>query len=375
MNYQSTNYFKHFARTIIFFVLFVSIINFLYDPFERYLELIYRKVYVNEYIDELNKSNHGIEFIYENIRILKNAMLAENTNRQCIVYGSSHGLQFGIVKQHNIVSSRCNSLINISVSSANIQDFLVYSYKFLRTDNPPKIIFFELSPWIFQKRVSMEVIEIILEPYAYLIQDNDIMNSLRNFSFLYNFFTELSYLNNLISIFSYDLFYHSVNRAIENNFKVSSRLTYRTPSEEFNFYDGYDYNVLLPDGTLLYEKKKYERIKNNSVTLGDGSYNIRNYKNNLRLYLLFSEIVQLLQKKNFKIYFILTPYHPDVFRDSNAKNRNFLNQTESEIREIGRKLNIKIFGSYNSIELGCLPTEFLDDNHPTRSCLDRINEN
>ncbi len=70
--------------------------------------------------------------------------------------------------------------------------------------------------------------------------------------------------------------------------------------------------------------------------------------------------------------FILTPYHPNVFKKGNTKPVKHFKIIESVIKKFGQKNNLKVYGSFFPDNLGCKNKEFFDFMHPTNECLSRI---
>ena len=87
---------------------------------------------------------------------------------------------------------------------------------------------------------------------------------------------------------------------------------------------------------------------------------------------MLGRLIKQLKKKDKKIIFLLTPYHPGVFKQ-NAKELQYIKGVESKIRKFARLNDIIVLGSYNPNIIGCTNSEFLDFMHAKIECLNKIN--
>ena len=183
IDYASKRYLKQFISTILILFFIVALVIFVYDPLEKYLKGIVKSKYLNEYTTELLKSNYGLEHIYANQDRLLKLKLLKEVDSECIIYGSSHGMQFGTFNQNTFINKFCEKSLNISVSSAGLHDVIYYSKLILEKDKLPDRIFFEVSPWIFQRSFRIEAISKIFSIIEKFVKINS--ESIERFIYLY----------------------------------------------------------------------------------------------------------------------------------------------------------------------------------------------
>ena len=134
--------------------------------------------------------------------------------------------------------------------------------------------------------------------------------------------------------------------------------------------------VILPDGSLIYSKKRLKLMKTN-MTNGLLNYDISgisDFKRNSGQWhqenavKLFIQLVNYL-KKHFKIVFVITPYHPSVWEIKDQPLVKALKHLEKKTYILGKSLNVQVIGSYNPNIIGCTKEEFFDLIHPKDVCL------
>jgi peptidoglycan/LPS O-acetylase OafA/YrhL len=73
------------------------------------------------------------------------------------------------------------------------------------------------------------------------------------------------------------------------------------------------------------------------------------------------------------VVLVLSPYHPAVYGLMENERRVFLEMEQSFV-EMGRRLGVKVIGSYNPVQVGCDVTDFYDGMHPTASGMKKVLE-
>ena len=67
----------------------------------------------------------------------------------------------------------------------------------------------------------------------------------------------------------------------------------------------------------------------------------------------------------------MSPYHPDFFKRIQTERPEIL-EIEESFRNIAKKLNIKIIGTYDPNMLGLSVDDFYDGIHPKETALEKI---
>jgi len=137
---------------------------------------------------------------------------------------------------------------------------------------------------------------------------------------------------------------------------------------EFNYDVGVEDQVKLSDGSLIYSNEYINNSELNIVT-GMHDYKIKEGSwfddHSVRI---FTSLVNYL-KSNFKIIFVMTPYHPAVWKHEDQPVVKAMEIVEKKVHEIAKKLNVQVLGSYNPGKVGCVSDQFYDAMHPKDECL------
>jgi len=190
----------------------------------------------------------------------------------------------------------------------------------------------------------------------------------------------VDYISNL---FNYYYFIHSIK-------KIGSR-PYMSEAPVFNYEDGYDTAVLLPNGSLLYSNEYINNHRNihvpvpPSIRMREGKLDIgkttmigRLRVNELGMYYsmdainVISILVNYMKKNGFSIVFMMTPHHHNILKNPNSRSALAISQVEPIIRSLGDKLGVNVLGSFNPNTVGCTDDQFYDDTHAKPLCLNRI---
>ncbi|MEG1126784.1 MAG: hypothetical protein RSE10_08790 [Oscillospiraceae bacterium] len=81
---------------------------------------------------------------------------------------------------------------------------------------------------------------------------------------------------------------------------------------------------------------------------------------------IFDQFLSLADKKNVNIIFVLTPYHPTLWDNIYARSSDYPGffKTEVAVRELAKRHNIPVYGSYNPYAIeGIVENDFYDGIH------------
>ena len=81
--------------------------------------------------------------------------------------------------------------------------------------------------------------------------------------------------------------------------------------------------------------------------------------------------VAYLQWNGVSVNFILSPYHPEVYRKMVEEKPIFL-EIEDWFIAFAKKNNVRVIGSYDPISLGFTNNDFYDGMHPKTSCMQKL---
>ena len=143
-------------------------------------------------------------------------------------------------------------------------------------------------------------------------------------------------------------------------------------------YEGSD--VLLPDGSLAYPKKytneSFDRIKKfNGVIANKHFIGLKEAPYDSNAVNLFSKLITYLQQNNINVVFVLSPYNNKAWMHKEQIAILNMIAVEQEIHDLAKVLKIDVLGSFNPIKLNCFENEFYDQDHPTYSCISKIENN
>lgn len=355
-------YKKYLKRSLTAFIVLMFVIggiNFIVDPKGIYLKNILADTKTTEFANKLLNSKYGIVRPL-NERFLKIALAKESGNFDCIILGSSRIMQISHIRNTGNIKNQCNSLLNLSVNGNSIEDIAIFSYLILINKRRAKKVFIAIDPWTlkFDMDVRFGAYTKYYHKMNALLKEGDDIGDMFYISKLAKNLFNGAYLQ----------------RSIEELFKkdnLSKNISY--PKNQFSYQLGYKNTViLLPDGSLVYSKKRIAEFKNKPIKIDNGNYKIRGRAyDNLALQYL-EKIIQLYQKNGIEGNLILSPYHPNVFKKGETKAVKHFKIVESVIKKFAQKNNLKVYGSFFPDKFGCTNEMFFDVMHPTNKCLNRI---
>ena len=87
---------------------------------------------------------------------------------------------------------------------------------------------------------------------------------------------------------------------------------------------------------------------------------------------LLSTMARYLKEVGVEVYFMQTPYHPNVWDASTGATLFVMRAVSDAVRQVSREQGIPTIGSFDPREVGCRADEFYDYMHPTPSCLGKL---
>lgn len=351
----------------IFFLTMLSIasINFIVDPGEIYLKKIVANWKSSMFSEQLFKSKNGIVQTGWNERLVKTILAKVSNNFECIILGSSHISQISGIRNTGNINNKCKETLNLGVSGGSIEDIAIFSYLILNHETLPKQVFIGIDPWTLKFGMDGR------------------FGAYRNYYELMNSILKkrdkgdsVSYLSQAAgNLFNGEYLYNSIkniNKKTDDSI-FEKKIIY--PNKNFSYKTGYSEAVTLPDGSGIYASTYIkEQMKiNKNIKLGGGMYKISGayYDNSAVDYL--ERLLHLYKLRGVNVNIILTPYHPNVFKLGETKAVEHFRIIENTVQDFVLKNNIRLYGSFFPIKIGCKGEEFYDFMHPTNECLNRIN--
>lgn len=344
-------------------MLFIGTINFIIDPGEIYIKKILGDKQGNKFASKLFNSKYGIVQTGWNERLIKTRLAKKAGDFTCIILGSSHIMQISSVRNTGHIKTKCGNILNLGVSGGTLEDIAIFSYLILTNKQLPKQIFIGIDPWTLKFEVDSRF-------GAYVNYYNQMTVLLKEKTLN----KKTSYTYKLIkNLFSGEYFYKSLVSISKTTSLFNKKIIF--PKNKFSFQLGYNEPVTLTDGSHVYSSSYLleQKLKNPKIGQVATPWGIKGEVYDKLALRYLQKLINLYQRRNVKINFILTPYHPNIFKKENAKLINHITITEKIIHDFSSKNNIRLYGSYFPRKLKCKTEEFHDYMHGTSHCLDKIN--
>lgn len=358
-----SKYLKSIAGLSFISLMTVAIVNFTVDPGQIYPSLLVlnkhgRSSTPKELVEQLVESNYGV-LLPNNVwneRDIKHELALHPTSAQCAVIGSSRTIEISSDGEKTSLSDNCSTLINLGVSGGSLEDFLALSETLLQNKKPPNVIVFGIDPWTlnFNRDVRWKRFE-----QKYLMMKTKLVGGASQK-------TPRIQLEPLRNLFNREYFLRSLSlMGTERN-----RLIELVPA--FGQKVGMGNPVILPDGSLINSGPNTTEVTIEKVS-GINDYKIINNQwFHEQAVEHFTLLIKFLQQQEFKIIFLLPPYHPTVWNFTQQPVVSAMRVVEQKIHEIAKSAGIQVVGSYHPDKMGCGMDEFKDSMHAKRTCLSKL---
>jgi len=363
---NSKSYIKSFLLFVVVLLTASALTNFIVDPgniYPKYFSLDYKTPEAN--VKELINSQYGLTMPKNtwNDRDIKKALAEYPINYDCAVIGSSHIMQISSNRQNKSLTSICSKIKNLGVRGGSLEDYLAMSNIILKnTEFLPRTVVFGIDPWSlnFERdnrwmRYRQDYLEIRNKLSLKYTSSHLKLSIDSSKNLLINLFN-LQYLKRSLSVIS-----KPKNEAA-------------TPVSEFNQKIGLSHPVTLPDGSHIHSAEYIDKAKNYIKTIpGTNSYKIVNnfYYQDFAIE-TFEKLIQHLINSKIEVVFILTPYHHRVWNNTEQPIIKVIDIIEKKVHDIAKEYKVKVIGSYNPINIGCLENEFYDSGHAIDICLMKL---
>jgi hypothetical protein len=357
-----SKYLKLITGLCSFGLILVATVNYTVDPGNIYPSLLtfnsHNKLSPKDIVRQFVQSDHGVIIPNDtlNERDIKKAFALNPTTAQCAIIGSSRVMQISSAGQERSLTDNCPSLINLGVSGASLEDYLVLSGMILQNEMPPRVIVFGIDPLSFNFNSDARWIRYKQDFFNMRAKVEEESND-------DNYFPRLKLLQNLINR-------EYLQRSVR--LLLSERILSVENAPEFDHQIGLDRPVLLPDGSLIYSSKH----NRNALTLKSSDINTFRIRRSKwvteKAVELFIRLVNHLQQQKIKVIFVLPPYPPTVWTLAHQSTLTALITVELKVHEIARLTGVQVIGSYKSDKIGCTDDEFFDAAHEKAKCLTKL---
>ena len=289
-----------------------------------------------------NISNYDERLLQEEI------ILSSKIKPDVVIIGSSRAMLIGKDYFPGLKT------MNNSVSAASLEDLIAIYELYKTSQKIPKKIVIGIDPWTFQlddNRTRWKSIG----KYYYRFKNNDEMESESQLAL--DQLISLSYFQNSLPIL-YNKIVGKYN-PVPTHTSKNSTLT------------------KLADGSITYGLEKRhitseKVIESAKVWISNGM--IKRYKDFKTLQPKWNEFLALIadmKKNNIEIVFVLSPFHPMVYKEMTYKFP-IINEEEEEILKFAKQSNIPLYGSFNPAKYNLSVKEFYDETHPKEDAMKEI---
>lgn len=347
----------------VFFILItglIGLINYFVDPGYIYFKKN-SGVSPDKFAKELLVDKTALVADGWNERILKKSLAKHSGEYDCIIIGSSHIMQISKVRDSGNIGKICPKLLNLGVSGGSFEDLFVFSNLIFKNSKKPEKVFIDITPWFFKfnmdNRYKINVKD--YNEFVSIISDDKPLENKNNYEF-----------NLIKNLFNLEYFITS----LKNLHSISDTTKIEKPSLTFQYNKGYTKALYLEDGSHLYSSSFIEdsKIAIKNVKKGGGNYKIMREIYHQNTIEVFEKVIQYYQRHKIEVNFILTPYHPNVFKNGETKPVLHMKEVEALALTLSKKYNLPLYGSFFPKKLGCKESEFFDYMHAAQECLNKI---
>lgn len=357
---RSTQWLRIVCTIIVVGMIFVAGVNYFIDPGYVYFKKR-SGISPDDYVQKLFISEKGFVAEEWNERAIKTSLAKVDTEIDCVIVGSSHIMQISSLRNTGNISKLCPLLLNLGVSGAGFEDLLIFSNIILENKVKPKRVFIEINPWLFKFNMDSryKMNQVHYDSFLRKLNDQTLVKS--NGSY------ELDLLKNL-----FNLEYFMIS--LKNYKSLFHKASIQEPKEDFLYEKGYTKAITLQDGSHVYDSHHIAKAKKTikSIKNGGGDYKINGNIYDDYALELFEKLIILYQRNQIEINFLITPYHPSVFKNGPTKATQHMQEIENVAQRLSIKHKVKLYGSFLPENIGCQEDEFMDFMHATSNCLDRI---
>lgn len=335
-------------------VVSVLAVNFVVDPAHLFKGALYEKG-----IADLLNQGRNVAIFGDVDDMLLQKFYIENfkDKKDVIAIGSSRLFQI------NSSFYPEQSFANDSVASlSSIDDEMLIYWFYKQKGIVPKKIILGLDPWLINKSSSNQHYKSLPKEYLEMTKFMGIhLNAVDKISlFTYKF-------DRFFQLFSPSYFQSSLHALFKKG-KVSAERDYFSTDEKYG-----EMNIKFTDGSLSYNNSVRNRsqsevdlaalsylVKENDVVDRDSTYKIEKF-------------IKILNSDGVEIVFLLSPYHPKTYYlITTQKHLNILDVSAAYFRDLAKRGNIRIMGSYNPADYNLTGADFYDGVHIKDEALRRI---
>ncbi|HEY0771452.1 MAG TPA: hypothetical protein VGD31_14065 [Sphingobacteriaceae bacterium] len=338
---------------LMFPVLIISV-NYFADPAN-----LFHEDYESSIANNLMKGYNVTNVYNHNERLLQKKLIKNNPLcPEEIALGSSRGMLL------NKFISQSPSFFNNSMSGSVLEDNIAIYELYEQRGCPIKLVIISLDPWILNDNHGEKRWKSLEPEYNSFLSKLYKERETEGFIFFNNY-------ENYKQLLSFSYFKSSVRYLIKGIGRKDAKATRLAENNGL---------TRITDGSVTWDAQYrdapqavVDRRANDIIAVDPMEYLGRfdhlsvHYKN------LLINFVSYLQRKQIKVEFLLTPFHPVVYSNFMQKKhyRNVL-ASEEFFKTLARDKGIEIYGSFDPRKTDLVSSDFYDGLHCTADGLVKI---
>lgn len=308
----------------------------------------------------LNQNNIAFSFDYDD-RIAHKYYITQSEKKDIIVLGSSRSTKIDKDFFKN------KTFFNHSVTGADLEDYIGIYQLLVKKNTVPKEIIIGVDPWVLSEYKAKPKRWIDLRKEFYTFNKNNFTPQNISMAFYY-------YQEKYKTFFYLPHIQYTIERIL---LTMSARfLNHKTLYSPTTDSDSF-LPVVHADGSIA-ESQKIRMKKPEDVTMEiKASKTLCPTELNRQLsktkISIFNTFLNALKKQNIKITVWLAPFHPITYTEIQSNpSCNLAISVEDYVRDISKKYNASIIGSYNPNHYNLKDGDFYDSIHPKKETVKNI---
>jgi peptidoglycan/LPS O-acetylase OafA/YrhL len=263
-----------------------------------------------------------------------------------VAIGSSRIMQIG---ENNYP----DKILNLGVSGSSVEDHIAIA-DMARRKFKPSIYFFGVDPWLFNSNSGQVRWKSLEDEYVRALSE------LRGDTALVNSASQEEVDFRLPSDSGFTGFGANIY-----NFINLQKLVAIDDTSELR-------DKISRDGVHVYNSTYANKSQKEVIATFDQliDYSMGDFTYSQELEDLFGKLIDAYSRESV-VVLILPPYHPELFERIKVQRPIYL-QVEARFRDFAKKHGVKIIGSYDPNQVGCIGTEFYDGMHPNAICMSKV---
>jgi hypothetical protein len=264
-----------------------------------------------------------------------------------------------------------SSFHNHAVNAASLEDFIVLYGLYRKRGFIPAKLIIAVDHWILNSESGYSNWKTLWRDYEFAANEMELDVGQLPDEGITGYFSDTLFVKHR-EILSPAYFQESIKRIIRGDYKYNSAVERVAATELTKSYEVY---VINSDGSFADEKvpNTVEQTRKLVETVDPGIAPLKVIDK--RLSKNFERFLDVLKNDNVEVILMLIPFNPITYHKWIKNDNNGLDKATKYFKDVARRKNIKIIGSYDPSVIPAYLSEFRDWVHPHRNVLERILKN